>query len=40
MAKEKRFEKIYTQGAGAIEIWVVRKQALIIYTTQAVMQAV
>ena len=22
MAKEKRFEKIYTQGMGAIEIWV------------------
>ena len=22
MAKDKRFEKIYTQGAGAIEIWV------------------
>ena len=21
-AKEKRFEKIYSQGAGAIEIWV------------------
>ena len=22
MAKDKRFEKIYTQGAGSIEIWV------------------
>lgn len=22
MAKEKRFEKIYTQGAGTTEIWV------------------
>ena len=22
MAKEKRFEKIYSQGAGAMEIWV------------------
>ena len=22
MAKEKRFEKIYSQGAGSIEIWV------------------
>ena len=22
MAKEKRFEKIYTQGAGSIEIWI------------------
>ena len=22
MAKEKRFEKIYTQGVGSIEIWV------------------
>lgn len=22
MAKEKRFEKVYTQGAGSVEIWV------------------
>ena len=22
MAKEKRFEKIYSQGAGSVEIWV------------------
>lgn len=22
MAKEKRFEKVYSQGAGSIEIWV------------------
>ena len=22
MAKEKRFEKIYTQGMGSVEIWV------------------
>jgi hypothetical protein len=22
MAKEKRFEKIYSQGAGSIEIWI------------------
>ena len=22
MAKDKRFEKVYTQGMGAIEIWV------------------
>ena len=22
MAKEKRFEKVYTQGMGAMEIWV------------------
>ena len=22
MAKEKRFEKVYTQGAGTMEIWV------------------
>ena len=25
MAKEKRFEKIYSQGAGSIEIWVDRE---------------
>ena len=22
MSKEKRFEKVYTQGAGSVEIWV------------------
>lgn len=22
MAKEKRFEKVYSQGAGSVEIWV------------------
>ena len=22
MAKEKRFERVYSQGAGAIEIWI------------------
>ncbi len=22
MAKEKRFEKIYSQGAGSVEIWI------------------
>ena len=25
MAKEKRFEKIYSQGAGSVEIWVDKK---------------
>ena len=25
MAKEKRFEKIYSQGAGSTEIWVDKK---------------
>lgn len=25
MAKEKRFEKLYSQGAGSIEVWVDKK---------------
>lgn len=25
MAKEKRFEKLYSQGAGSIEVWVDRE---------------
>ena len=34
MAKEKRFEKVYTQGAGTMEIWV-DKETGVNYMFQA-----